>query len=406
MAEWSPQQEMALKRFLQWYNCDPKGEYFRLFGVAGSGKTFCAKGLAEAIGRPVLFAAYTGKAALVMQKKGCPNATTIHALMYTAKGKSRQHINELTEQIAELGEDGDPEVIEALRFQLREENARQSKPSFNLNPDSPIRDAPLVVIDECSMVDRYIGEDLMSFGTPVLALGDPAQLPPVKGHSFFEQDNPDVMLTEVHRTALDSPVLRLATMVRLGEDIRHGNYGDSCVVRPQDLSPGSGLSHDQVLVGLNKTRRMGNTKMMRQLGFTGIYPEGPKEPGGKGSRVVCLRNNRENGLLNGMLFDVLKAEDDGESIHMDISPDGGGTPISVTSHREHFVDREKDIPWYERRNKDEFDFGYALTVHKAQGSEWPSVFIIDESPSFRADRDKWLYTAITRASKRVTIVRR
>ena len=58
------------------------------------------------------------------------------------------------------------------------------------------------------MVDEDLGRDLLSFGKPVLVLGDPAQLPPVKGGGFFTEAEPDVMLTEVHRQAADNPIIR------------------------------------------------------------------------------------------------------------------------------------------------------------------------------------------------------
>jgi exodeoxyribonuclease V len=400
MPTWSPQQDAALKAFQRWFSGNPRGEFFRLFGPAGTGKTFIAKGLAEAVGGRVLFGAYTGKAALVLNRKGCPGASTIHSLLYNPKAKSQMRINELRAQIEE---EQDPEKLDPLKKELAEENARQSKPSFSLNPDSPIKDCDLLIVDECSMIDRYVGHDLMTFGTPILALGDPFQLPPVKGSGFFPQDNPNVMLTDVHRTALDSPVLRLATQVRNGQELRLGEYGESRVCRRKDLPRGSGLAHDQTLVGTNATRRAANRAMRAQLGFTGDFPQGPRNEGGKGDRLVCRRNNKENGLINGMLFNVIEADDDGESVNMTIEADDGSFVREVSAHREYFLGL--DVPHWGRRDKDEFDFGYALTAHNAQGSEWPSVMVADQSEVFRRDRNKWLYTAITRASNRVTVIK-
>lgn len=363
--------------------------------------TTCALGLAEAIGGRVLFGAYTGKAALVMSKKGCAGASTIHSLLYNPKAKSQLRIMELRAQLEDAGID--PETRESIKKALAEETARQGKPSFSLNSASPIRDADLLIVDECSMISGPIGNDLMTFGTPILALGDPAQLPPVKGSCFFEQDNPDVMLTEVHRTALDSPVLQLATMVRQGQELRLGEYGSSRVVAKGALSLAQAMDHDQTIVGKNDTRRATNRRMRRSLGFTGDFPQGPRVEGGKGDRLVCLRNNKESGLLNGMLFNVLSAEDDGESINMLIEADDGSFTREVSAHREPFLGKE--VPYLNRRDMDEFDFGYALTGHKSQGSEWGSVLVADESAVFRSNRYRWLYTAITRAAERVTIIK-
>jgi len=72
--------------------------------------------------------------------------------------------------------------------------------------------------------------------------------------------------------------------------------------------------------------------------------------------------------------------------------------------REHAEGRAEP-PRY-RRGVQLFDFGYVITCHSAQGSEWPEVTIIDDSGSFREDASRWLYTALTRASERVTLLRR
>ena len=66
---------------------------------------------------------------------------------------------------------------------------------------------------------------------------------------------------------------------------------------------------------------------------------------------------------------------------------------------------EADLPYATRRESDEFDYGYALTVHKAQGLQWDSVVLFDESRAFREHRARWLYTGLTRAARRLTLVR-
>jgi len=392
--QWSPQQDAALTQFGRWFSGNPHGEVFRLFGAAGTGKTSLAKELRQMISGTVLYGAYTGKAALVMRSKGCEGASTVHSLLYKVKDKSKKKIMDLEALIKETE---DPEKLRILQKRLGEEQAEHSKPGFSLNEFSPIRDADLVIIDECSMIDQQVGHDLAYFKTPILALGDPFQLPPVKGVGYFDQNDPDVLLTEVHRTALESPVLQLATRVREGGDLSPGQYGDSLVTSARDCPRDrNGLSHDQVLVGKNKTRISGNINMRAQLGRKGVMPTAE-------DRIVCLRNNHEAGLLNGMLFTVVSAIDDGDSLEMVIRPDDGGIDRTVIAHREIFLGQP--VPFYGRRDREEFDFGYALTAHKAQGSEWKSVFVVDESASFRADRYKWLYTAITRASERVTIIK-
>ena len=62
------------------------------------------------------------------------------------------------------------------------------------------------------------------------------------------------------------------------------------------------------------------------------------------------------------------------------------------------------IPWEQRKPYDEFDYGYVLTVHKSQGSQWDDVVLFDESFAFQDSRARWLYTGITRAAKRLSVV--
>src|SRR5690348_5171342 len=205
MPVFSPQQDDALRAVAAWLKAKPgRGDtppLFRLFGYAGTGKTTLARHLAEHVDGKVAFAAFTGKAALVMRRKGCAAASTIHSLIYRAR---------------ESGEE---------------------TPSFELWDEAPASKAKLIVIDECSMVDAELGRDLLSFGVPVLVLGDPAQLPPIQGGGFFTEAEPDAMLTEVHRQAADDPIVHLSMAVREGERVEPGRYGDSEVVRKSALDP-------------------------------------------------------------------------------------------------------------------------------------------------------------------------
>ena len=188
MPVWSTEQDRALSAVAAWLK-EPRAQVFRLFGYAGTGKTTLARHLAESVDGEVAFGAFTGKAALVMRSKGCKDARTIHSLIYRAK------------------------------------EVESEEPSFELNEDSEAANAALIVIDECSMVDEEFGRDLLSFGKKVLVLGDPAQLPPVKGGGYFTEAEPDVMLTEVHRQAADDPIIRLSMIVREGRRLEYGVYG-------------------------------------------------------------------------------------------------------------------------------------------------------------------------------------
>lgn len=361
---WSAQQSAGLKEISAWLN-DKKGpQIFRLFGYAGTGKTTIAKEIAGLCSGIVLFAAFTGKASLVLRKKGC-DASTIHSLIYRPSQ--------------------DPDT---------------GKVTFRLNPDSPVMTTELVIIDEVSMVDEALAHDLLSYGKRVLVLGDPAQLPPVKGTGYFINAAPDVMLTEIHRQAADNPIIRLSMDVREGRRLALGDYGSSRIISRAQLDQGDVLRADQVLVGMNKTRRAYNMRLRQLQGITSPLPVG-------GDRLVCLKNNREKGLLNGSLWQAETARHVGAAIQATVTSlddIGSGVPVDISVPVEFFEGRENDLDWRARRKADEFDYGYALTVHKAQGSQFDNVMLFDESGSFRDSQRQWLYTGITRAADRVTIV--
>ncbi|MDQ0436800.1 exodeoxyribonuclease-5 [Kaistia dalseonensis] len=337
---------------------------FRLFGYAGTGKTTLAKHIAADIDGTVAFAAFTGKAAHVLRSKGCEGAGTIHSLIYRPRA----------------GEDDE-------------------QPVFAINHESAASKAELIIIDECSMVDEDLGRDLLSFGTPVLVLGDPAQLPPVKGGGFFTEAPPDHMLTEVHRQAQDNPIIRLSMQVRAGETIDYGEHGESRVISRKEIDAAQILSADQVLVGTNKTRRLYNQRIRELKGLLSPMPA-------VGDKLVCLRNDKQKGLLNGGTWVVSALGAPRKSLlRLSVGPEEGGKTVKVAVHPNFFENGGEDLSYPQRRNSDEFDYGYALTVHKSQGSQWDDLVLFDESYAFREHRDRWLYTGITRAAEKITIVR-
>ncbi len=410
--QWSPKQEAALKAVSDWLADPNRKQVFKLFGYAGTGKTTMARILAESCGGQVLFAAYTGKAASVMKASGCLNATTIHRLIYKPQPKSdvrllelKGHLAELNTTIASTPKDAEEyttliQSLEATEAEIEAIQQDLKRPAFVLNFDSPVKRAKLIVIDECSMVNESMGRDLESFGTPILVLGDPAQLPPVAAAGYFTNGNPDVMLTEIHRQAQDSPIIRLATLIREGGYPSPGQYGESLVVPKGDLDPESVMVHDQILVGRNTTRSASNVRARQILKRGADNPLGHL-PVAK-DRLVCLRNDHMIGLLNGEIWTVQESiVVDNDSMCLTLLSEDR-LPLVCDAHRAPFEGRELD--YREQRLAQSFDYGYALTTHKAQGSQWPAVIIFDESYCFRADRKRWLYTAVTRASQRVTLV--
>jgi exodeoxyribonuclease-5 len=358
----SPEQDAALIAVDRWLKA-PTSQVFRLFGYAGVGKTTLARHVAEHVEGEVLFAAFTGKAAHVMRQKGCAGASTIHALIYRP---------------ADEAEDGEM--------------------MFTLRRDAPASKADLIIIDECSMVDEELGKDLLSFGKPVLVLGDPAQLPPVKGGGYFTEAEPDFMLTEIHRQAADNPIIRLSMDIREGREPDTGG-GALRLLSRREIDAEAILGADQVLVGVNRTRRLYNGRMRELKGHKGAAPE-------SGEKLVCLRNNKKKGLLNGGLWRVVEQrETKAERARLVVEPEDGGRRARISVPIAFFTEGPENVPFEARRGSDEFDYGYALTVHKAQGSQWDDVVLFDESFAFREARARWLYTGVTRAAERLTLVR-
>jgi exodeoxyribonuclease V len=367
---WNDQQSAALKAvnkwLTEWYTSKkPSKHIFRLFGYAGTGKTTLARHFAENIDGDVCFAAFTGKAALVMRKNGCEGARTIHSLIYIAD------VDEKTGHV-----------------------------EWRLNKASPLAEAALLIIDECSMVDAEIAKDLLSFGRPILVLGDPAQLPPVSGAGFFTEAEPDIMLTEIHRQAKDNPIVYLATQIRNGIYPDFGDYGESRIV--SKISSKDALDADQILVGRNITRHDMNSKVRKLLK---LDPESPVQ----NDKLICLKNDKDLGIFNGGMFTVqqlLHSKFKTSFLHMRLdSDDEDRPPIMVKVHKSYFMDDVAKPEWKMLKGSQEMDYGYAITCHKSQGSQWENVLIYDESWCFRDMWERWLYTSITRASEKVTIVK-
>ncbi len=207
------------------------------------------------------------------------------------------------------------------------------------------------------------------------------------------------MLTEVHRQAADNPIVRLSMLIREGGRLAPGKYGESRVISRDLIDAEQVTAADQVLVGLNRTRRGYNRRIRALLGHAGTVPEA-------GDKLVCLKNDRKKGLLNGSLWSVQTVGGvRRRKIRMTVMPeeDGAHKPLRIGVLPEFFTS-EEEIPYALRRDSDEFDYGYALTVHKAQGSQWDRIVLFDESGAFRDYRDRWLYTGVTRAAESLTVV--
>lgn len=362
--KWSPQQDSALKAVGEWFEKPDSKQVFRLFGYAGTGKTTLAIHLAEDVGT-VCFAAFTGKAAMVMRSKGCEDACTIHSLIYN----------------------------------LDDQDKITGDAKFKLNYDSDVKRADMVIIDECSMVNEEMAHHLLSFGTKVLVLGDPAQLPPVSGTGFFTDCAADFMLTEVHRQARDNPIIDIATRIREGSQLVTGAYGDSQIITRKHITAADILTTDQVIVGRNNTRVNYNNRI-RQLNQYDL-----KGPITSGEILVGLRNDHKRGLYNGGLYRVLKVrKKKKEFIGLAVTGVDYDAPVEVKVHEKILTGADHDLHWRDLIGSQQMTYGYALTCHKSQGSQWDDIVVFDEAAVFKENALRWRYTAVTRAAERLTLV--
>ena len=408
--KFSPAQEKALAAIATWL-ADPNAKpTFYLAGPAGSGKSTITKYAVGDVRGRIVYCAPTGKAALVMRRKGCNGARTVHQVIYRPAGDppSPEVNAKLLEEIKRLyavNEPGARATAEKLTEQL-ERNEGESKrkgPRFSLNLESDLKSAAVGVVDECSMIDQYVGKDLESFGIKLLVIGDPNQLPPVYGSGYFTSREPDAYIDEIHRQALDSPILRLADLARRGERLPVGPTGDGVDVRRygDPTLEKRAMDAEMIIVGRNRTRHATNHKIRRLLGRNDAPSPVP------GDRVICRRNNHDLGLLNGSSWKIDRCVPDLEKMTAKIevvSTEDDRERVECSSWLHHFMAREAELLGHNRRDHDEFSYGWAITAHSAQGSQYDDVLVFDESRQFGKDAPKHLYTAITRAARTLTVV--
>ena len=409
-------QENAKNLIAEWFiNTDD--QIFVLSGYAGTGKTFLIDYIVRYVlklraGEEAVFVSPTGKAAANLVRNGTV-AGTVHSLIYVRD-----------EEDFGVDENGEIVELDELRF--------IKKPKI----DERIR---LIIVDEASMLNEAILNDLLSFNVKCLFCGDGAQLPPVNGTCPLLA-NPNYTMKEIVRQAADNPIIRLATMARRGERIPYGNYEDKVCVINQNMLVGKKrkklfLSADQIICGRNRTRVALNAEIRAYLG---IDPQSllPVD----GEKLICTLNNWEQPLdndgqfflVNGVIGRVKNVKEQMDDLAMveftaDFRKDKITVPFDTGiftkgrySHRygaraitlfDGTVVGEENTQLLRkiRTIKDEpisrFEFAYAVTCHKAQGSEFNNVIVFDESWVFGEAQAQWLYTAITRARKKLLIIR-
>ena len=409
MVNFTPEQQSAIDRgvaYLDNFEFN-RQEVFRLFGPAGAGKTSLAKEIAKRTNRRVSFMAYTGKAALVLVTKGCIGAATIHKTIFVPRGSATKAYQEELSNYEGMS-DG-PEKNELGR-KLESQKKSLNAPIFVPKDISEFPRDTAWIMDEVSMVDKFIGESALHYGFPVIALGDPYQLKPIAGEGFFTNAKPDVLLEEIHRQAAGSSVLRLATFIRKGGALKlpYGSLGESRIVR--SMKPEEYADFDQVICGKNKTRIQVNHAFRRMQGRTKVLEIGEK--------LICLQNNYERLVMNGSMWKVETCQYEERGKHRYYKCDLSSLDMPgevLRSAMIHVMPLLEGLPQHQKfwlpqmTGNDEalvMTYGSAITGHKSQGSEWKSVALIDEWSKEDAQYINWLYTCTTRASERITIVRK
>ena len=374
-------QEKGLKIAVERYK--NKEPYTVIAGPAGSGKSSLVRFIIDTVDIPeeqVVYIAYTGKASLVLRNKGCENSLTAHKLLYHAKEKP----------------DGTYEF----------------KPKKYLDGNYKI-----IVLDECSMLPEEMWELLLSHKVHVLALGDNEQLPPVSGDSKI-LDHPHVILDEIVRQALDSPIIRLSVDIRAGKWLEYGGVKECRVIPQEKVTDRLLLGADQILCGKNITRHYLNERL-RKIKYGDQYANFPLNE----DKVICLRNEWNvigsggDPLVNGMIGtinNIQLLENDNlykPKMIADFSSDSNGIyrnlhmDYKIFTEKETTVNKDNWMQYPKNLRAYEFDYGYAVTVHKFQGSEAEKVIVYDEWLGDKDYHRRWLYTAVTRSSKMLVVVK-
>ncbi|MGL6099432.1 MAG: ATP-dependent DNA helicase [Fusobacteriaceae bacterium] len=395
-------QSKAIDLAEDWYFSFVEGKRvnptFEISGAAGTGKTSIIYGLMERlkldITKDVKFMALIGQAALVMRMKGL-DANTIHGSMYCMYEKIATDV------------DGKPMFDSQNRPITTTGWTKKSIQEFGR--------CHLIVVDEGSMVDPKMARDILSYGIPVIVLGDLNQLPPIFGKSAFLTD-PDIVLTKIERQSEGHPIIDISCKARNGVHIEKGEYGDNGevqVIYQSELTDEMLTGVDIVICAKNVTRNNINNRVRRILGYTGNLPN-------IGERLVFRKNNWKriidkvvaitNGLQCCVTSNVDVSNISGKGVfNASVKPVFNSMGTSqfdyVPIDYGYFMQGCKSDKCVERFNEGEkAEFGYSITCHMSQGSQYSSVLVYEEVLSKDIHR-KWLYTAVTRAVDKLILVR-
>ncbi len=387
-------QEQGVKIAIERYKNGEK--YTTIGGYAGTGKSTLVRFMVEILGVPeddICFTAFTGKAANVLLKKGNKNVRTLHKLLYVSHLKS------------------DGTFIRV-----------------------PVKEIPykIIIIDEISMVPLTMIKLLFTYNVHVICLGDPFQLPPInQNEDNHLLDNTHIFLDEIMRQEQESEIIRLTMDIREGKEIKVSQGKEVIILNKNELNTGMLKWADQILCGTNATRTKLNSQMRK---LNNIFEDKPQDK----DKMICLTNywdiisTNEEPLMNGTIGylsnsfetfftiprrlglekreipiihgDFIVNDDDNIFSNLDMDKNmiikGENTLDSKTSYILSKIPSTRNlIPM-------NFTYGYAITCHKAQGSEWEKVLVVEENfPRKKEEHARWLYTACTRASSRLVLVK-
>ena len=376
-----------------------KERYTVISGYAGTGKSTLVKFIVTALpninpDEDVIYTSFTGKATQVLQKKGNKNVSTLHKLLFESIPKP----------------DGTffRKPVEFIPYKI-------------------------VIVDECSMVPKELLQRLIKYNVHIICLGDPGQLPPInKNEDNHLLDHPHIFLDEIMRQEAESEIINLTMDIRAGKPLTRYQGKEVQVLNKDELTTGMLLWADQIICAKNETRIALNNQMRDLLGRSG----GPQD----GDKVICLKNNwdiysvNDNPLVNGTIGYLKDSFSTYINLPRQITSDGQPKKLDILTAN--FIsDTEEDygilnmdkqlittgvpgLDWktsykmgrnwrFQDKIPDQFTYGYAITCHKSQGSEWDNVLVIEEDFPFEKEEHKqWLYTAATRAAKKLVIIKK
>jgi len=406
-------------------------------GLAGTGKTTLTRRLEKELGVQAVFGTPTHKAAAVLRKKLVGDQShrvrTYHSLIYHMHATYRCEVTgQQVRRIVDHCSCGQKDACECpARFDpCTPRNDHACHITESLSPER--RDylgghREIIFIDEASMLSLQQVEDVRSFGVPVVLIGDHGQLPPIMDEMNPWTKNPEVLLTQIHRQGAESGILQAAYDVRRHGHLTRSRYGTGDAVRYRFSDPVMEgvlnrwvpsperiiITHSNRLRAEINASRHGDgpphpgDRVVALGGRTyeavRVYPEGT---GYRASANFLLVHNGMTGTIThihdrgGPTLDMVVQLDD----HVLATPD---QPVSILvggCARAQFGN-EKELSWgspQRPRHCRLWDYAYALTAHKAQGSEFKQVIVMDEGLS-GGMYPQWMYTAVTRAQEAVLI---